>query len=222
MSDNLNYLLTTYEILINFNFSSDISNKKSLLKVIFPKYEHFVSDLRKNYIPINIEPLVFGVNLTLSKDNKPREDDITFMKYFMARKNVALYGPKSYGKTTLAKQFAKEFRQDGGNVIWINSTDDSTLYKAFAKLSRQLRLRNDPFIVFRYFKNSKTLFVFDNVLKSNIAFQLLEQNVFKNSPIVKILLTTLDPTWDDTELFNIYYVEHYKTAGGQVDITGMI
>lgn len=121
------------------------------------------------------------------------------------KKLVVLTGEKGVGKTELAKKYALDFRHDNtSSTIWIDSTDHQSLISSFKDLALQIGVKVEGKTVtsliretIEFFKNRKTLFIFDHASPDNLFLNALPSFI-GNSNSISVIITSRNEDWGDT------------------------
>ena len=118
---------------------------------------------------------------------------------------VAITGLGGMGKSELAKKYAymKSALSFDGNVVWIAAENTTSLANSFIVLSQYLGIEDKSIAmearverVYDYFRNVKSLFIFDNAERmSTISPFLPTANPVKNTP--NVIITTQVTSWPE-------------------------
>lgn len=146
---------------------------------------------------------MFGINLDDQLQQISQPYDSAVVKFFLTKKNVALCGEESESPRFLAKSVAKDLRDDGYNIIWIDGSSVGSTRNYFTLLSQKLGLPDNPFQIFDYFSGKNTLYVFDDVSPANGNFKEIEAHIIKDFSKTKFLLISKYYPWNSSEFASI-------------------
>ncbi|WP_410543514.1 tetratricopeptide repeat protein [Wolbachia endosymbiont of Aedes albopictus] len=165
------------------------------------------------------EPFWFGVKKPVSLFTGRKEELIDLHnKIQRSREKVTVIsqitsigGLGGIGKTELARQYIQEYSQGYyDNIVWINAESEVSIIESFNRLAKD-KLKIDTQDVngkekdiqaiveeiYKFFSNSKTLFVFDDAEKSNYLNKFLPlHDLLPDGNRPYILITSRNQEWE--------------------------
>lgn len=133
-----------------------------------------------------------------------RENELSELhKSFLDYRIVVLTGMPAIGKSELAKKYASIYIEHyESNIIWINSEINDNITKSFEEVAKELSLKweNRSIIlilqdIYQYFKGSKVLIIFDNVIDETSIKSYLPPRLLENFNI-SIIITSHYRKWN--------------------------
>ncbi|CQD07254.1 ankyrin repeat domain protein [Wolbachia endosymbiont wPip_Mol of Culex molestus] len=134
---------------------------------------------------------------------------------------ATISGLGGVGKSELARKYACEYKEHyDGNLVWVNAGTQKDLEESFKGLAKELNRRlpegSKIFItdedteqekgirsiiksVYRYFKDVKSLFIFDNAREYKYIRKFLPSSLHSRHKKPYVLITSHDQKWDSVE-----------------------
>ena len=124
---------------------------------------------------------------------------------------TSISGLGGIGKTELARQYIQEYSKDHyNNVIWVNAESEVTLIESFTRLAKdklkigtkdesgkEKNIKSIVEEVYKFFSNSKSLFIFDNVEKNNNLNEFLPlRDLLPGGNGPYVLITSCNREWE--------------------------
>lgn len=130
-----------------------------------------------------------------------RNDDLKAVKWMHSQnQHVVVVGPRGIGKTQFARRYADAFYR--GNIIWFDCSSAKAMFKNLLKLAVEIKqpvhnISSADLIhnVFHFFKNRKTMFIFDNAKPDNYVLTDL-RFLIENNDNNKVIVTAREENWD--------------------------